>query len=219
MKGAIVPKQVLPDELSFRAFEQGLVKRGFRKITPTEFRKDFERLALRAPSPRPGREAGYSFTANGLSVVTWTTFVESEGSAREKDAGWVLIKEKDDPLYFSRPVHRTKNFLYRLLELASIARQRVLHRPLCPTCSALMHITQGRGLKSRYWSCRSPAHAGVVRVSWDEGLPTDVLARVKKIRGGREPYRKKLKAKGKTPGTALLKRKAWTAGRPENKLS
>lgn len=214
-----MPKQVLPTEISFRAFEQGLLRRGFRKITGTEFRKDFERLALKAPSPRPGRESGFAFTANNLTVVVWSTFVESEGAAREKDAGWVLIKEKDNPLYFSHPIHRTENFLYRLLEQASIARQRVLNRPLCPSCSALMRITQGRGLKSRYWSCSSPAHTGRVRLSWDEGLPSEVLARVAKIRKARAPYKKKLKAQGKKPGTAMLKRKGWTVGKPENKIS
>lgn len=195
------------------------MRRGFRKITSTEFRKDFERLELKAPTPRLGKESGYSFFANGLTVVVWTTFVESEGSARERDAGWVLIKEKDDPLYFSRPMHRTENFLYRLLEQASIARQRVLHRPLCPTCSALMRITQGPGLKSRYWSCRSPAHVGMVRLSWDEGLPTEVLERVLRVRRERAPYTKKLKALGKKPGAAMLKRKRWTVGKPENKIT
>ncbi len=184
-----------------------------------EFRKDFERLALKAPSPRTGRESGFSFTANGLLVVVWSTFVESEATARETDAGWVLIKEKDNPLYFSHPVHRTNNFLYRLLELASIARQRVLHRPLCPICGALMRITQGKGLKSRYWSCRSPAHVGMARLSWDEGLPSEVLERVMRIRKERAPYKKKLKSMDKKPGIAMLKRKGWTIGKPENKLS
>jgi hypothetical protein len=213
-----VPKQVLPDESSFQAFERSLFGRGFRKITRTEFVKDFARLDLRAPSPRPGREAGYAFVANGLTVVVWTTFVESEGKARDVDTGWVLIKERDSPHYFSRPLHRTKNFLYRLLEQACIARQRVINRPLCPLCKALMRITQGKGLKSRYWSCHKPAHSEFVALPWDHGLPTEVLQAVEKVRKTRAPYQKKLKAVGEKPGKAMLKRKGWAVGTPENKL-
>jgi hypothetical protein len=214
-----VPKKVLPDEASFQAFERALVvKRGFRKITRTEFKKDFERLALEAPSPRKGREAGFAFTANGLTVIVWTTFVETEGAARETDAGWVLIKEKDNPLYFARPMNRTKNFLYRLLEQACIARERVLNRPLCPACNAFMRITQGRGLKSRYWSCKSPLHKKMERRSWDDGLRPEVLERVKKVRKSRAPYTDKLKAVGKASGIAMLRRKGWTVGKPGNMI-
>lgn len=188
-------------------------------MTTGELQKDFKRLELKAPSPRPGREAGFTFYANGLTVVVWTTFVESEGEAREKDAGWVLIKENDNALYYSHPVYRTKNFLYRLLERAAIAKQRVLLRPLCPACSAFMRITRGKGLKSRYWSCRSPAHPHTTRLSWDDGLPPEVLERVKAIRKKRDPYPKKREAEGKPPpGTAMLNRKPWRVGKPENEL-
>ena len=218
-KEAPVPKQVLPDESSFKAFERSLLKRGFRKITRTEFVKDFRRLDLKAPSTRSGREAGCTFGANGLTVVVWTSFVEKEGAAREHDTGWVLIKEKDDPTYFSRPLNRTRNFLYRLLEQACIARQRVLHRPLCPLCKASMNVTAGKGLKSRYWSCHKPAHSEFVSLPWDHGLPAHVLEVVEKVRKARAPYKKKLQASGKKPGTALLKRKGWTVGAPENKLA
>ena len=218
-KEALVPKQVLPDTFSFQAFERSLLRRGFRKITRTEFVKDFGRLDLRAPSPRPGREAGFIFVANGLTVVVWTTFVESEGRARDVDAGWVLIKEKDNPIYFSRPMHRTKNFLYRLLEQACIARQRVLHRPLCSLCKAFMNITMGRVFKSRYWSCHKPAHSEFVTLPWDHGLPTEVFQAVKKVRKTRASYQKKLKASGKNSGAAMLKRKGWKVGAPANKLA
>ncbi|MEK7558488.1 MAG: hypothetical protein AAB507_01525, partial [Patescibacteria group bacterium] len=164
--------KVLPDAETFVRFKKVLLKRGFREISPVEFRKDFQRLGLKAPSPREGREVGFRFWSNGLEVVVWTTFLAGEGRAREEDAGWVLIKDGDKPLYFSHSLRRTKNFLRNLLWHAGIAKWRAEHRPLCPMCQKRMRIAHGKGIKSRFWACINPAfHAKAVFLPWDHELP------------------------------------------------
>lgn len=214
-----MPKQVLPDAMSFAAFSRALERRGFRKLSCGEFRSDFRRLALRAPQMRQGRETGFVFMANGLKVQVWTTFVEAEGCAREHDAGWVLIKQGDKIRYSSRPHHRTQNYLYNLLLSACVARQRVLHRPLCPKCASRMNIAFGKGLKARYWQClRRDGHddGKVTSVDWDFGLPDDVLAFVERNRKKRAQYRKELRRKGKSAGVAMSQRKRWVVRKPQN---
>ena len=211
-----MPEKVLPDAMSFAAFARSLLKRGFRKIGKREFGRDQERLGITPPSPRKGKETGFTFSASGLTVVVWTTFLEAEGVARDQDSGWVLIREGDEARYFARPMMRTKNFLYRLLLAACIAKVRIENRPLCPTCQAFMKITEGKYLKQRYWSCCKDH--GKVTLPWDHSLPPEVLEYLKDIRNARARYRRKLAKEGKTPGKALLKRIGWKVGRPENKL-
>lgn len=151
-----MPAKVLPDKERFSLFEQYMLREGFRKLSGGEFSRSFKRLDLQAPRPREGRETGFIFMANGLTVHVWTTFLEHEGQAREVDAGWVLITEGDRQDYYSHPLMRTEGFLRKLFRNAKIAKERVLTRPLCPNpaCSAFMKITKRRGhLKSRYWRC------------------------------------------------------------------
>jgi hypothetical protein len=212
-----MPAKKLPDKESFEAFRRALAKRGFRKRARAESRGDYVRLALRAPSPRKGRERGYVFSANGLDVVVWTTFLEEEECAREEDSGWVLIKEGDKVRYFSRPHPRTENFLKTLLWEACIARLRVLARPLCPMCRAHMSIVYGKGHKSRFWQCKRPkSHEKSQNISWDHGLPPEALEYLRPIRERRRKYLEKLRSEGKSPGAALKKRKKWRVGNPQN---
>ncbi|MDP1689755.1 MAG: hypothetical protein Q8L52_00930 [bacterium] len=212
-----MPKKVLPSAEAFKRFGQSLLRRGFRKLTRAEFKKDFKRLELEAPSPREGREVGFVFSANGLTVFVWTTFLDWEEKARDTDAGWVLIKDGDKVKYFSHPIHRTENFLHNLLGYASAARLRVMNRPLCPKCRAYMNIARGKGLKARYWKCVRPAaHKKAVSLSWDYGLPPAALDFLRPPRKKHAQYRKKLKAEGKKPGAALRRRKGWKVGRSKN---
>lgn len=212
-----MPAKVLPSAEEFERFRWLLIKRGFREILPMEFRQDFWRLKLKPPSPREGREVGFEFHANGLTVVVWTTFVAQEGQARKHDAGWVLIKEGDKVKYFSRPMGRTKNFLKKLLWYACIARSRVVARPNCPKCSARMDIVRGNVLKARYWRCaKTLAHTEPEFRSWDYGLHPAAIEFLRSARKERARYRAKLRAKGKKPGAALRRRKGWKVGRPEN---
>ena len=212
-----MPKRELPDVMSFAAFTRALARRGFRALSTPEFRSDYHRLMLEAPSPREGREVGFVFAANGLEVVVWTTFLKEEGRARFEDAGWVLIKEGDEARYFSRPFHRTKSFLYNLLWAACIARERVLNRPPCPTCGARMSIAYGNGVKARYWKCTRPEkHARPVNLSWDYGLPLAAIEHLRPQRKRRRLYNEKLRKEGRVPGAALKRRIGWKVGRPEN---
>ncbi len=207
-----MPKQYLPESEEFVEFEGELKLRGFRRISGHEFATQFLRLGLKAPRPRRGRELGYVFHANHYTVFVWTTWLQRERVARDEDAGWVLISDKDNVLYFSRPIHRTKNFLANLLMQARIACWRVRHRPLCPECHNFMHIVRGKALKQRFWQCDlKELHKDKKnRVkSWDHGLPTDALEYLKPIRKKRVKRYATLRAKGKEPHQAMLARKLW----------
>lgn len=201
-----MPKKVLPDVDGIAWLTHNLRRRGFRSLTKQESKTVFARLELVPPSPREGRELGFIFSANRLDVIVWTSFVQKDGQAREKDSGWVLIRDGDRARYFARPRLRTLNFLKNLLEDACIARQRVIHRPTCPECQQQMRIARGSGLKSRFWRCFRPEyHSKAVRLSWDHGLPPEVLERVLKRRKARA-----------AAGKAMLRRKGWKVRRPDN---
>lgn len=205
-----MPAKVLPGVLDFAWLTSELERLGFRPLTGVEFQKDFLRLALKAPRPRPGREAGFVFTANGLTVKVWTTWLIREGEAREVDAGWVLITDGDRVCYFSRPLHRTKNFVLNLFAQAWIQRWRVLHRPLCPQCRQFMDIVSGRGLKARYWRCsRRHPDQQAVSLDWDHSLPKRARQYVETLRRERRRYEKNRKTEGKPLHLALIRRKAW----------
>lgn len=212
-----MPKKVLPSAQAFGVFEKELRIRGFRPVSSGEFKRDWVRLELEAPSPRTGREVGFSFSANGLTTVVWTTFLRREGQAREQDAGWVLIKDGDEVLYCSHPIHRTQNFLDTLLMQAKKARYRVKNRPLCPQCGALMNITKGRALKSRFWRCTKPAmHKRPVSIPWDHGLPKEALDFDKRRKKLRAQYQAKLRREGLRSGRAIKRRIGWKITRRDN---
>lgn len=211
-----MPKQVLPTLDGFWSFRRALMDLEFRPISHVEFRKQFQRLDLRAPRPRLGRETGFVFSANNLDVVVWTTWLSREGKAREEDAGWVLIKERDAVHYFSHPIHRTGNFFPTLFRHAWIARWRVLNRPLCPECKAYMNVARGRGIKSRYWSCsRALRHGmeGTIRLDWDHGMPPRAKALLTLWRKARARYRERRREEGKATDVAILRRKRWRVSR------
>jgi hypothetical protein len=199
-----VPKKVLPSEEDFAWIEWELRKLGFRPITRTEVGKAIVRQGLHPPRKRHGREAGFTFSANGLTVKVWTTWLREESRAREEDSAWVLIADGSDTVpYFSHPVHRTKNFARNLLRQAWIAHWRVLHRPLCPVCHEYMDIVSGKALKSRYYRCNRVAthpDGKVVTASWDLGLPKRAKQFVVAIR------KKRSRNKG---ARAVLTRKTW----------
>lgn len=207
-----MPEKCLPDLEDFLGFEKELAKRGFRQISGPEFSLQFDRLGLKAPRPRSGRELGYLFYANQYTVFIWTTWLLKEQVARDEDAGWVLIAEGDKVLYFSHPLHRTKNFLWNLLMQARIACWKVRRRPLCPECRYFMNIVHGLALKQRFWKCeRKKLHSdGKNRFrSWDYGLPSEAVNYLRPIRKRRRKRYAALRAEGKKPHQALLKRKKW----------
>ncbi len=200
-----MPKQVLPDRDDFVKISCTLERWDFRELSGVEFHNQFRRLNLKTPRPRPGRETGFIFYANGLTTVVWTTWRKEEGLARPKDAAWILIIEGDQPRYFSHPIHRTKNFVKNLLNQAWIARWRVLHRPFCPTCRAFMKIACGRGIKSRYWYCPKDKQC----LDWDYGLPPKARNYLKNLRRTRARWLAKRRAEGKPTHLAIITRKPW----------
>ena len=214
-----MPKKVLPSEADFDQFRKSLLEEGFRPVSRTEFSNSFKRLDLQAPRPREGRETGFIFMANRLTVYVWTTFLEQENQAREEDAGWVVITEGDRPDYYSHPMMRTKGFLAKLLKNAKIAKERVLKRPLCPTCHAFMQITKGTRPKARYWSCVGKSHPHLFHtLPWDYNLSDESMVFLKAERRERRRYREGLTKAHKTVIPAIIRRKPWVVKNPQNKI-
>lgn len=191
----------------------------FRKIERVEFGYDMERLGLQAPRRREGREIGFSFWANGLTVIVWTTVLDPAGPAREEDSGWVLIKEGDRVRYFSHPLRRTEGFLRNLYRYARACRERVLERPRCPVCKKQMNIEYGKALGQRYWACfNRKFHEKPEFATWDHGLSKQSRDFFKVERRERRRYYGLRRAQGKPLHVARLKRVSWKTTRSENRI-
>lgn len=218
-----MPKRVQVSAEAFTRFREYMEGRKFREISREESSRDFWRLKLTPPSPREGREVGFTLHANGLTAVVWTSYLLPEERLREKDYGWVLIREGDKARYFAHPMLRTKHFLGRMYRRAVVAQLRILNRPLCPVCRANMRIARGKGLKSRFWECRKVIRhpdKKPIFVDWDYELSLEkypkALAFVLAERKKRKRYRDRARAAGKRVGKAMMRREGWQVGRPEN---
>ena len=213
-----MPQQVLPSESDFKVFTKFMLGANYRQISREESSVSSRRLGLSAPRPIKGREVGFSFSANGLNVCVWTTFLEGESYARDNDSGWVVITEGDSPRYFSHPMMRTQNFLPRLFTYALIAKQRILKRPLCQSCRAYMKIAYGTGRKSRYWKCSGKSRWHQTQMlSWDYGLSDESVIFLRAERKARRRYRGSDEGK-KVVVPAILRRKSWIVKNPQNKI-
>jgi hypothetical protein len=216
-----MPEKVMPKINDFEEFKLKMERHGFRMISGNEFRKEFRRLGLIAPRPLKGRETGFFYFANKISVVIWTTWLAKDFTIREDDSGWIVIKQDDEikPIYFGGPFHRTKNFFFRLYQGAWLAHFRATNRPTCPKCSQFMKIKKGKAMKSRFWSCqRAGFHSDKLPffLDWDFGLPQAAKKFVEAKRKLRAKRIKKLKNEGKEPYSAMKKRKHWIITKPEN---
>ena len=213
-----MPEKRLPTVPEFLRFKRLLGKLGFRMIQRVEFRKTFERLGLVAPRPKPGREVGFIFYANELVICVWTTWLLSEMRAREEDAGWVVIVQKNHAVYFGGPIHRVGDFFGRLYVEAELASVRAICRPLCLEHHCFMDVIYGQGLGARYWTCpHEDAHAyGDFRTAdWDYGLTKAQKVFVKERRRRRALSRKYRRTLGQEVDVARLIRKQWVVGRPQ----
>lgn len=233
-----MPKKVLPRYEPRREFKrtvddflflvEWLLHFEFRKRTGVEMKKDFRRLGLRAPRPIRGRETGFVITINGLTVVIWSTFDEKLGKWRPKgkDQMWSLILDGDKKKY-TCPVRRTKYCLQTIINLAWIAKQRILNRPVCPHCYNLLNIIIKRhehgeeeikGVTySYFWGCIDKSYKDEpVFIDWDHGLTEKAKKFEEKRRAQRRRYRKKREKEGKSFGQARERRKPWIITRPEN---
>ena len=208
-----MPAKVLPTPEEFEEFSQKLLNLGFYKSYARELCERFSRLRLIAPRPIEGRQLALVYFNNDLTVVVWTTWMPDEQRFRRQGSGWVIIlDEKEDVVYSSRPKRRTKNFLYRLFMYADIAHSRVLGRPPCPECTKLMRIVHGKGMKSTYWRCRRRLdHKGerARSLSFDIGLTAEQIVFLKKERKIRARYLKSVRESGKEEFAAMRKRKKW----------
>ena len=121
-----MPKQVLPDAMAFEAF--------FKKIQETYSCKQVSYEEIRhwisainkydyvksAPQrKKSGTELAFVYDRpnHPIRVIIWTTYVSGNESPRKQDAAWVLLIDKrspDKPIFYSFPIHRTKNFFSRL---------------------------------------------------------------------------------------------------------
>jgi hypothetical protein len=208
-----LPKQQLFSKKDFDYLKSQLERWGFHQISSREFCLEYRLKGLKAPRAREGREVGFVFKTQGLKVIVWTTWLEEQGRSRKSDAGWVLISNQKRVLYFSHPIHRTKNFILHLLQQAYIARQRVITRPCCPDCGKFMNIARGKGIKSRYWVCarRSLHQSGVIYTKdWDCGINNPKIQKyLDQKRKARKKYYQKRRAQGKKAPQAILIRKPW----------
>lgn len=218
-----MPKQVLFGEDGFKYLHHNLTRRGFRLTEHFETRMAIDRLGLVPTRPFKPRTAVFELTANGLTVKVRTTYNQAAKSAIQSTNGWVMITDGDIRRYTDRPFNRTENFLESLLESAAIARQRVLHRPNCPTCMAAMNIVRGRHLKQVYWRCLNHRR---ISMGWDDplkGIPeaAELLKRIKRRRKRHAQTDARTRAKGKRPHQKMLaraKNPPWLVTRPENML-
>lgn len=207
-----MPKQQLPKKKDFDHLKFKLQKWGFCQISEEKtFPEKNKRLI--SPRLRKGKESGFLFKANNLMVIVWTTWLEKEERARDSDAGWVLIVDQNKALYFSHPIHRTKNFIVNLLRESYVARQRIINRPICPICGSFMNIKKGKGIKARYWACPNIFIHQDKRNSikdWDCGIKNPKIRKyLEKKRKKRKKYREKIRKQGKEVKPAIMTRKPW----------
>ena len=211
-----MPKKQLPNSSDFNYLRKEFKLLGFNEISKGEFRQRINRLGLKSPRSQKGREAGFYFKENGLTVTVWTTWLEKQGQARESDAGWVVISEDGledaKAVYFSHPIHRTKNYIINLLKQAWIAQWRIKNRPHCPQCKGFMKIVRGRAIKSRYWRCANKQKhqtRTVVNLDWDNSLPPKAKEYLTKLRHKRTQYKNRRKQEGKTINQSIINRNPW----------
>ncbi len=205
-----MPALVLFGKERFQEFERKMLKRGFKRIARKKRRPDIVareegvKESDIPPETHDQREVGFIFRTKGLTVIVWTSYIESMEQARDSDNGWVLIKRGNEVLYFSHPMNRTENFLYRLRLCAAIAQVRIQNRPQCPECGRFMQIVRGGGIGSRFWRCFR--HAKRVNLGWDDCMPEEAMPFVRKFRNERKAYNKRVKKKGGQPSAARLAR-------------
>jgi len=215
-----LPTRYEPTAQEFAKFVHELVDvRFFAPISRSDFWQDKARLGLKPPRrKREGPTRGYEYHFRGLRVRVWTTWLIRENRVSDTGSGWVLILDGDRIVYSSHPLHRTKNFLNRLLMRAKIARARVRNRPICPIHKCWMVMCHRRGvMKSLYWGCPRIHPSGkMVWASIDDGLPKEAMRFLRPSRKKSEKYRRVVRRQGKDPFTALKRRRAWKISRPEN---
>ncbi len=206
---ATVPLEQLIDfpKLFLMLSSLGMKETSVRELTKSD------NVRLLAPRSIVGREKIFIFSLHGMEVIVCTTWdvTTQKPRPRGSDAGWVLIRYKGKVKYFARPVRRTKSFAHHLYWRARIAIERITARPKDTFSGNFMLLEKGKYLFQRYWvSMRPDPKTGrFEKQSFNQGLSDESLDYKKKIDKARRKYAKKLKAQGKSPGKAMLRRKKW----------
>jgi len=208
-----MPKAYNFTEKDFLWFKKKMLELGFRLIEPYEFYTELRVADVQEPTPRYGREEGFIFSALGMEVRIWTSFVIKLGGVRYPDSGWGVIREFGVAKYFAPQMYRTKNFFKRMLGWAKICKEHILARPVCVSCNKYMSIVHGKNYQY-FWKCEEFIHRKKKEKSpcanWDIGLSEESLKIVKKKRETRRKYNLKRKRQGKPPfGTARKNRRPW----------
>lgn len=151
-----MPKKFLPSQSAITAFFDDITNRlGCVRISAKEIVDWVESIPNSEPLSRykqaqTGMEIGYKYTTPTIpvQVIIWTTYVAGNQQARASDAGWVLIVEKKTrkPIFFSFPIHRTKNFLKTLTRYIEVFIEIVTQWPTCATCAQSLTIKPVSGV-------------------------------------------------------------------------
>jgi len=215
----IVPPQVQLTPTDFESIHAFHMELGFREITSDEVQEDFLKYGLKAPRRIEGKEVGFLFSGNGLTIRVWTSWLAEEGRMRVSDSGWVLIIQDGSTRYFCHPLHRTKHFVKNLNKQAEIAYERVVKRPRCPECGEFMDIAgKKEDYKAKFWQCsRRRLHllGGYNFRQWDYPLSPENLKFKKGERRKREKQRLKRQKEGKVIVPAWQSRKTWHGRKAE----
>lgn len=153
-----MPKQILPDALAFEAFFKKIQEKySCKKVTYKEIRHWVESIDVQETEQKSSRhqksgtEVAFSYERanHPIRVIIWTTYVAGNQSAREHDAAWVILIDKrspDKPIFYSFPIHRTKNFFIRFEKYiaAFIALVNTWPKP-CVHCNEEPTIRNVRG--------------------------------------------------------------------------
>ena len=198
-------------EHDYLAFDSLMINETFRRITEREFQVELKQANVEPPTPRSGREEGYTFFILGLRVIIWTSYVMREGMTRDYDAGRVLILEGNKIVYMGTFVHRTKYFFERLFIYSLAAKEHICARPECPDCGRLMTIFQQRkGARKCFWVCPNPDHNKKgPTIGWSVGLSDRTLPYLRKKWDRAADYYDSLRAQGKEIGTKRANRRGW----------
>jgi hypothetical protein len=192
----------------------------YRNIKPYEFYTELGVADVEAPTPRTGREEGFTFSCLGLESRSWSSWVKAQGGMRHPDSGWNVIREHGVAKYYGPRLNRTKNYLKNMQIWARICRERIEARPACPKCRSCYMSIVFRGNHQYYWKCLNPIHQELGEKapckSWDTGLSEESLKVVKKKREARRKYNLKRIRENKKPfGEARKNRKKWRNRTPQ----
>lgn len=142
-----MPKQELPSKESFydffEAMEKELNARRLERSQMTELLQRIPGKLAEKKRKKKGIEECLLIADNNKEVHWWSTFVATDGKARESDEGWVLGIDKrypHKPFLFSFPIRRTKHYLETSARYLRAFKDLITTWPSCPVCGAELRM-------------------------------------------------------------------------------